>query len=109
MSTKANIILEQGATFNVPIALTDQNGENLDVTTLTANAELRKYYNATTSWSFDTNLANGCLTLSMTAEATANIVAGRYVYDVVLTDIGSNNVSRLLEGICTVNPSVTHD
>ena len=109
MSTKANIVIEQGSTFSVPITLTDQNGEDLDVTTLTARAELRKYYNATTSWSFSTSLANGCLTLSMTAEATANIAAGRYVYDVTLTDTSSNNVSRLVEGICTINPAVTHD
>ena len=42
----------------------------------------------------------------MTANATANVVAGRYVYDVELVD-GGGVVTRLLEGIVTVTPQVT--
>jgi hypothetical protein len=108
MSTKANIIIEQGTTFNVPLTLNDINGNPLVVTSLTANAEMRRYYNAVNSTSFTTTLANGTLTLSMTAEATSNLYPGRYVYDVIVTDTTSNNISRIAEGVVTVKPSVTH-
>jgi hypothetical protein len=49
---------------------------------------------------------NGIITLSLTANQTANMVGGRYVYDVELTD-ASNSISRIVEGIVTVTPQVT--
>ena len=45
--------------------------------------------------------------ISLDAETTSNIAAGRYVYDLILKDYSSNNVSRLLEGIVNVLPKVT--
>jgi len=42
----------------------------------------------------------------MSANTTANVVAGRYVYDVELVDSG-NVATRLIEGIVTVTPQVT--
>ena len=52
------------------------------------------------------NTAAGTITLSLTANQTSNLVYGRYVYDVDVTD-ASNTVTRVLEGIVTVTPSVT--
>jgi hypothetical protein len=45
------------------------------------------------------------VTLSLSSNATANIVAGRYVYDVEVTV--ANSVYRVAEGIVTVTPQVT--
>jgi hypothetical protein len=45
------------------------------------------------------------ITLGLTANQTSNLVAGRYVYDVELTEGGE--VSRIVEGIVTVTPQVT--
>ena len=44
--------------------------------------------------------------LTLNANQTSNIVSGRYVYDIELTD-ASNSVSRIVEGIVTVTPQVT--
>ena len=44
--------------------------------------------------------------LSMSANTTNSIAAGRYVYDCELTD-SNGIVSRLVEGIVTVTPGVT--
>jgi hypothetical protein len=44
--------------------------------------------------------------MSLPYANTANISAGRYVYDVVIKD-SSNNVTRVLEGIVNVLPQVT--
>lgn len=108
MSTKANIVIEQGCDFAVPITLTDQNGEPLITTSFVANGEIRQYYDATTAYPLTLTLANGSLIVAMDAASSANIAAGRYVYDVILTDTTSNTISRLIEGICTITPSVTH-
>ena len=48
----------------------------------------------------------GVITLSLTATETAALTAGRYVYDLEMVSSGGQ-VTRLLEGICTVTPEVT--
>jgi hypothetical protein len=53
-----------------------------------------------------TGTANGEITISITAANTANITAGRYVYDLIIRD-NANTVTRVIEGIATVLPSVT--
>ena len=49
--------------------------------------------------------ATGEVKLSLTDAQTSNIVAGRYVYDVLVTS--SNVTTRIVEGIVTVTPGVT--
>jgi hypothetical protein len=106
MATKANIVLDQGTTFSSTIELLDQNDEALDVSAYTARGQMRKHYSSTNSVSFSTSLSNGSLVISLTANQTANIISGRYVYDLELIT-PSSQVTRILEGIITVTPEVT--
>ena len=45
-------------------------------------------------------------TLTLSSSATGSLTAGRYVYDVEITSDAAV-VSRVVEGIVTVNPQVT--
>ena len=108
MATKANLFIDQGATYETVLPLTDEDGNILDLTDSTAASQIRKSYSSSLTAEFDTsiNVSAGEITLSLTANQTGNIVAGRYVYDVELAD-ASNNITRIVEGIVTVNPQVT--
>jgi endoglucanase Acf2 len=106
MATKANITIDQGATFSTEIVLTDEAGNLLDLSVYTGESQIRKSYTSSTAKSFDVSLANGIVTLFMAANTTATMTAGRYVYDVILVD-GANNVTRIVEGIVTVTPRVS--
>jgi hypothetical protein len=53
-----------------------------------------------------TGTSNGEITLGMSAANTSNLTPGRYVYDVIITS-PTNVVTRVVEGIVTVLPSVT--
>jgi hypothetical protein len=107
MATKANIVIDQNATFNTEIDLTDENGNLLDLNGYTANSQIRRWYTSTNAAAtFTVNLQSGAIFLSLTADSTANLVYGRYVYDVILTD-PQNNKTRVVEGIVTVTPGVT--
>jgi len=108
MATKANILIDQGTTFSTVINLTDDAGNPVDLTGYTGDSEIRKHYTSSNSQSFSISLGgnNGTVTLSLTAGQTANLTAGRYVYDVEVTS-GANVVSRIVEGIVTVTPEVT--
>ena len=50
--------------------------------------------------------ANGNVAVTLDSANTANIKAGRYLFDVKQVD-SANGVTRLFEGIVTVNPQVT--
>jgi len=106
VAQKHHFPIDQGTDFEMTINLTDDNGDDVIVTDYEARGQIRKHYASTNSVSFTTALANGELVLSLTAAQTANIVAGRYVYDVELID-DANTVYRLLEGMVTIVPEVT--
>lgn len=106
MALKANMVIDQGSTFASTIEILDENDEALDVTSYTARGQIRKHYSSTNAVSFTTSLSNGSLVISLTANQTANMVAGRYVYDLELVD-PANTVVRILEGIVTLTPEVT--
>lgn len=107
MATKANLIIDQGSNFTTTITVTDDDGNNIDLTGYTGSAQIRKHYTSSNSVSFDVSIneEEGEVTLELQANATTNMVAGRYVYDCELTLAGV--VSRILEGIVTITPEVT--
>lgn len=107
MSTKANLVIDQGTNFSVDLDLTDDNGDVINLDGYSANSQLRKWYTSTNSTAFSTsiNADSGQITLTLTANQTGSLTAGRYVYDVELNSAGV--VSRIIEGIVTVTPQVT--
>lgn len=108
MATKANLTIDQGASFSTTTTLTDTDGNPIDLTNYSGAAQMRKTYTSSSAVTFDVSLGGslGTVVLSLSANSTANVAAGRYVYDVELTD-NSGLVSRVFEGIVTVNPNVT--
>lgn len=110
MAVKANLIIDQGSDFSKTLTVTDDNGANTDLTGFTGEGQIRKHYTSSTytpiTVSFGTPRSEGQLTLSLGRTLTANLEAGRYVYDVELTS-SANTTTRLLEGVVTVTPEVT--
>jgi len=105
----SEIVIEQGATFGSTLNVEDTYGNAINLYAYTANSQMRKSYyssSATTITASVTGTANGEVTLSMTSSNTANLTPGRYVYDVIITS-PTSVVTRVVEGIVTVLPSVT--
>jgi len=109
MASKTHLVIDQGTTYSTDLNLTDDNGDPLNLNGYTANSLMKKWYTSSNSVSFTTaiNASAGVITLYLDANTTANLVPGRYVYDVDITDGGSGAVSRVVEGIVTVTPSVS--
>jgi hypothetical protein len=107
MAVKINIVIDQGTTFNTRYVITDDRDVPVDFTTYTANSQMRKSYSSSNAYGFSVLLNNiGEVFLSMSANTTGSIPAGRYVYDVEVQDaLGVR--SRIVEGIVTVTPQVT--
>lgn len=109
MATKANLVIDQGTTYSTTLNLTDDNGDALNLNGFVANSQIRKWYTSSVAVPFaaSINADVGTITLSLTSSQTNNLVAGRYVYDVEITEISTNAISRVVEGIVTVTPGVT--
>lgn len=107
MAVKSNIVIDQGTDFEVTINVLDANTTAIPLEGFTGNAQLRKYYTSSRKYDFDVAISanTGEVTLSMSSNTSANIASGRYLYDCVLTY--ANVVSRIVEGIVTVNPRIT--
>lgn len=109
MAAFSEIVIEQGATFNTTINVEDTAGAAINLYGYTANSMMRKSYyssSATVITSTVTGTANGEITLGVSAANTASLAPGRYVYDVIITS-PTSVVTRVIEGIVTVLPSVT--
>ncbi len=108
MAAKSDLIIDQGTTYSTTFNLTDENGEPLNLNGYSAVSQIRKYYTSVTAISFTCSIAgsNGEITVSLSANQTANIVAGRYLYDIEITS-PELIVSRVVEGIATITPQVT--
>jgi len=106
----AELTLDQGTTFETTIDLTSDDGTALNVTNCVFTSQIRKSYyssNATANLVVTiTNAANGNVKMSLAAANTANIKAGRYLYDLKMTTPGGVT-SRVVEGIITVTPQVS--
>lgn len=102
------LYIDQGSSFVEVISVVD-NTTNLPVnlTNYSIYARMKKGYTSDTYIEFEVSLASANqIKLYLDATTTANITAGRYVYDVVISD-GENNRDRIQEGIVIVTPGVT--
>lgn len=109
MADFVELQIEAGATFSTEITVRENDGDSKNLANYSARSQLRKSYYSTTATDFAisiTDSANGIISMSLSAANTANIRAGRYVYDVEIED-NQGVVTRIFEGIVTVLPNVT--
>lgn len=110
MSTPVfNFTINQYSDFSITLTLTQSNDSPLNLTNYTASASMKKSYYSSTSYLFTVEFVNrnlGIIQLKMSNTQTSSLQAGRYVYDVVITDNNSKK-TRVSEGIVTVIEGVT--
>jgi len=104
--------LEQGATFTTTLTLDDDTNSPMDLTGFSARSMARRSYSsANATIVFDTTIidaSNGVIQLAVDSATSANVPAGRLVYDVVIKELSSNVVTRVVEGIVYVSPAATY-
>jgi hypothetical protein len=104
------LFLEQGTDFTTTITLTDANGDPYSLLGCTGKSTIKKsYYSSNATAQIEVTISSpstGIIQLGLSSANTANIAAGRYVYDVMIKD-NTNKISKVLEGIVNVLPQVT--
>lgn len=111
MATTANLYVDQGTTFSTIVDLENQDGTALNLTGYTVAGQMRKSYQSSTAVSFVASVygdaTNGQIRLQLAPSTTSGLRAGRYIYDVEITNTNSGDKFRVLEGIVILNPEIT--
>ena len=107
MANKQNLYFDQGTSFSQSFTIQHANGVPVDLSTYTGRSHLRKEYTSPTFYEFTVTLGGntGVVSISLSPTQSSNIAAGRYLYDVEIENNG--NVSRIIEGFCSITPEVT--
>lgn len=108
-----NLIIDQGATWDITFTYKNSSGGAIDLSTYSAALQLRTSYDAQSpSLSLSSPSAGivlggiaGTIKVTASAELTAGLTAGEYVYDLEVTS--GSIVTRLVQGRITVTPQVT--
>jgi hypothetical protein len=109
MATISNLVIDQGTTFSSIITLTNQDGTAMNLTGYTVVSQFRKSYQSSTATSFTASIYDaiaGQVRLQLAATTSSNVRAGRYLYDIELTN-PSNEKVRALEGLVILTPEIT--
>lgn len=104
-----NLSINAGATFTQSFTL-ESDGNLLDLSNFQVTAQIRKHPSSTTSLAFTSELDNqnvGVLKLTMEPFTTSQLRPGRYVYDVIIRDIITNKITRIIEGTAIVTTNIT--
>jgi hypothetical protein len=111
MSTITNLYIDQGTTFNSVVTLKNQDGTAMNLTGYAVASQFRKSYQSSVANNFTASIygapTNGQVRLQLTATASSAIKAGRYLYDIEITNTLNNEKFRVLEGIIILSPEIT--
>ena len=108
--TAVNFSIDQGADFTKNFTITTDGSTAYDISGLTLQAQMRKSYDSSSAAAtFTASVvtgSSGIYKLVLSNSTTADITAGRYVYDVELI-LADSTIEKVHYGIVTVNPEAT--
>lgn len=112
MATYQEFNIDQGQSFNTTLSLAlDTTNADYNLTDYTIKSQIKySFYTSTVTDSFVCSIEDpiqGTISLSLASANTANIKAGRYVFDVFVTS-PTGSSAKILEGLLVINPSVTN-
>ena len=106
----SNLIINAGADFNQEFNLVEGDDSGaLNLTGFTVAAQFRKHAGSSSKKDFTTTIVSaseGKLQIILTAADTATTKAGRYQYDIVITNAAGEK-TRVVEGSVLVMEGVT--
>ena len=103
-----NVVIEKGTHFEATFNLFDPDSSPSALAGLTTTyASIRKYPEDPNGQEFSKSITSGTgtIVLSLTADQTANLKAGRNYFDVVLTVFGKK--MKVIKGTAIVEESVS--
>jgi hypothetical protein len=108
----SNLFVDSGSDYSNIVTIASSTGAPLNLTNYTVASQMRKSYGSSSYYAFTASVyddANGKIRLQLPAELSSDIPAGRYLYDIEITNTVSGAKTRVLEGTVIVTPEITKD
>lgn len=111
-----NLVINQGATWELIVEYKNQNGQAIPLTGYTAKMQLRVSplsaiadltLSSGTEGGIVIDSETGTLNITATATQTANLEPQRYTYDLKISNAVTGDAQRLIEGVINVSPETT--
>jgi len=109
MAYIANLYLDAGASFSSDVTVLNSDGTPFNLANHTVQGKMSKGYSANYQrvyFNLTVYEADGIVTIGLEPSVTKQLEDGRWVYDVEITNTLTSTVTRVVEGIITVYPSV---
>jgi hypothetical protein len=110
LATTSNLFIDQGSDYGTLVGVNSTTGAPLILTGYTVKSQMRKSYSSSTAYAFNASVhdaLNGKIKLTLTAAQSEAIPAGRWLYDVEITQTETGVKRRVVEGIVTITPQIT--
>lgn len=105
-----NLVINSGANFTQNFILENiSDGSPVGLSGYTISSKMRKHPGSSSSTTFTTSVVNastGEIKISLASTITSSLKPGRYVYDIVSTDLAGFK-TRVIEGMVLVREGVT--
>lgn len=108
MAVRYKFHIDAGATFQRQFEYTNDDGSVFDLTGYSALMQIRQTPESELALEHvpSIDVETGMITVTLTAEETAELTLPEYVYAIELTAPGGEPVVRLVEGAVEVSPEV---
>lgn len=111
MAKVIDIYIDQGSDFVATFPpVTDNTGNVLDLTGYTVTCRIRRSYATVFAVELtvdDAQFSQGIITITLANLETAGLTPTRWVYDVIIEEPINSTVTKVFEGLATVNPGVS--
>ena len=111
MAKIIDIYVDQGSDFTATFPpVTDNTGSVVDLTNYTVTCQIRRSYATVYAVQFNvdsTQFSAGIITITLPNNETSGLFPTRWIYDVIIQDPINNLVTKVFEGLATVNPGVS--
>jgi len=108
---RVNIEVEQGTDFEATYNVTQSDGSALNLTNHTLSAKMRKHHSSAGyvgfGVTFGSTPSDGEITISLTDVQSGIVTAGRYNYDILITNDINGKKEKVIAGQALINPTIT--
>ena len=110
MAAISNLFVDQGSDFATIVTVLSATGAPLNLNGYTVKSQMRKSYQSSQVFNFTAEVytaALGEIKISLLSAQSELIPAGRWLYDVEITQTSTGAKRRVVEGIVEVTPQIT--
>jgi hypothetical protein len=108
-----NLSINSGTSFTQTFTLANENGSALNLTNYDIKSQLRKHPQSNSYVNFIATAVSppstGVIKIELEPSSTTSLKSGRYMYDIIITNNGTGEKTKVIEGSALVSKSITRD